>query len=166
MTPGWEGVLKHGVYHFHKKLGVDESVMWGDFFFLEAVGQGPAASVNPRPSEMGAERGSGDQMPASYRFAGNMVRLSSHCSRLREPVAPQPTSLRAERTDTMRPDWASEDEGEGEDRAPRPPLAGKRPSDRRPDEDDDFDDDDEDDDDESEDDEPLELESTASRAPC
>ena len=36
-SPGWEGVLKHGVYHFHKKLGVDESVMWGDFFFLEAV---------------------------------------------------------------------------------------------------------------------------------
>ena len=36
-TPGWEGVLKHGVYHFHKRLGVDESVMWGDFFFLEAV---------------------------------------------------------------------------------------------------------------------------------
>jgi unsaturated chondroitin disaccharide hydrolase len=30
-------VLKHGVYHFHKKLGVDESVAWGDFFFLEAV---------------------------------------------------------------------------------------------------------------------------------
>jgi len=36
-TPGWQGVLKHGVYHFHKKLGVDESVMWGEFFFLEAV---------------------------------------------------------------------------------------------------------------------------------
>jgi unsaturated chondroitin disaccharide hydrolase len=36
-SPGWEGVLKHGVYHFHKKLGVDESVMWGDYFFLEAV---------------------------------------------------------------------------------------------------------------------------------
>jgi len=36
-TPGWEGVLKHGVYHFHKKLGVDESVMWGEFFFLQAV---------------------------------------------------------------------------------------------------------------------------------
>ncbi|WP_148594144.1 glycoside hydrolase family 88 protein [Aquisphaera giovannonii] len=35
--PGWEGILKHGVYHFHKKLGVDESVMWGEFFFLEAV---------------------------------------------------------------------------------------------------------------------------------
>jgi len=36
-TPGWEGSLKHGVYHYHKQLGVDESVMWGDFFFLEAV---------------------------------------------------------------------------------------------------------------------------------
>jgi unsaturated chondroitin disaccharide hydrolase len=36
-TPDWEGVLKHGVYHFPKKLGVDESVMWGEFFFLEAV---------------------------------------------------------------------------------------------------------------------------------
>ncbi len=35
--PAWEGVLKHGVYHYHKQLGVDESVMWGDFFFLEAV---------------------------------------------------------------------------------------------------------------------------------
>ncbi len=37
--PAWEGVLKHGVYHVHKKLGVDESVMWGEFFFLEAVGK-------------------------------------------------------------------------------------------------------------------------------
>lgn len=36
-TPGWEGTLKHGVYHHHKQLGVDESVIWGDFFFLEAV---------------------------------------------------------------------------------------------------------------------------------
>jgi unsaturated chondroitin disaccharide hydrolase len=35
--PECQGVLKHGVYHFHKNLGVDESVMWGDFFFLEAV---------------------------------------------------------------------------------------------------------------------------------
>jgi unsaturated chondroitin disaccharide hydrolase len=35
--PEWEGLLKHGVYHFHKKLGVDESVMWGDFFLLETI---------------------------------------------------------------------------------------------------------------------------------
>jgi unsaturated chondroitin disaccharide hydrolase len=42
--PGWEGILKHGVYHFHKKLGVDESVMWGEYFFLEAVDKTLAAA--------------------------------------------------------------------------------------------------------------------------
>ncbi len=36
-TPGWEGLLKHGIYHGRKDLGVDESVMWGEYFFLEAV---------------------------------------------------------------------------------------------------------------------------------
>jgi len=36
-TPGWEGLLKHGTYHQRKGLGVDESVMWGDYFFLEAL---------------------------------------------------------------------------------------------------------------------------------
>ncbi len=36
-TPGWEGVLKHGIYHRRKDLGVDESTMWGDYFFLEAL---------------------------------------------------------------------------------------------------------------------------------
>lgn len=34
---GWEGILKHGMYHQRKGLGVDESVMWGDYFFLETV---------------------------------------------------------------------------------------------------------------------------------
>jgi unsaturated chondroitin disaccharide hydrolase len=34
---GWEGILKHGVYHIHKKIGVDESVMWGEYFFVEAL---------------------------------------------------------------------------------------------------------------------------------
>jgi unsaturated chondroitin disaccharide hydrolase len=36
-TPGWEGILKHGTYHRRKGLGVDESVIWGDYFFLEAI---------------------------------------------------------------------------------------------------------------------------------
>jgi unsaturated chondroitin disaccharide hydrolase len=35
--PEWEGILQHGLYHYHKKLGVDESVIWGDHFFVEAL---------------------------------------------------------------------------------------------------------------------------------
>jgi unsaturated chondroitin disaccharide hydrolase len=34
---GWEGTLRGGVYHIHKQLGVRESVMWGEFFFVEAL---------------------------------------------------------------------------------------------------------------------------------
>ncbi len=36
-TPGWEGILLHGSYHQRKGLGVDESVMWGEHFFVEAI---------------------------------------------------------------------------------------------------------------------------------
>ncbi|HEY7304293.1 MAG TPA: glycoside hydrolase family 88 protein [Bryobacteraceae bacterium] len=35
--PEWEGVLQGSVYHIHKGLGVGESVMWGEYFFLEAL---------------------------------------------------------------------------------------------------------------------------------
>jgi len=35
--PQCEGILKGGVYHLHKNLGVNESVMWGEYFFLEAL---------------------------------------------------------------------------------------------------------------------------------
>ncbi len=35
--PDWEGILMHGVYHYHRNLGVDESVAWGDHFFVEAL---------------------------------------------------------------------------------------------------------------------------------
>jgi unsaturated chondroitin disaccharide hydrolase len=35
--PDWEGILLHGVYHYHKRLGVDESLAWGDHFFVEAL---------------------------------------------------------------------------------------------------------------------------------
>ncbi len=35
--PNWEGILKRGVYHIHKNLGVDESVMWGEFFYVEML---------------------------------------------------------------------------------------------------------------------------------
>ena len=33
----WEGILKHGIYHARKGIGVDESVMWGEYFFVEAL---------------------------------------------------------------------------------------------------------------------------------
>jgi unsaturated chondroitin disaccharide hydrolase len=35
--PEWEGILRHGVYHYHKGLGVDESVAWGDHFLVEGL---------------------------------------------------------------------------------------------------------------------------------
>jgi len=46
-TPGWEGILKHGVYHTRKNLGLDESVMWGDFFFVEALTKVVTAAKPP-----------------------------------------------------------------------------------------------------------------------
>ena len=35
--PDWEGVVRHGVYRFHERRGVGESLIWGDYYFLEAV---------------------------------------------------------------------------------------------------------------------------------
>ncbi len=43
---GWEGVLRGGVYHIHKNLGVDESVMWGEYFFVEAL-ESALRQMNP-----------------------------------------------------------------------------------------------------------------------
>jgi unsaturated chondroitin disaccharide hydrolase len=36
-NPAYEGILRHGVYHKPMNWGVDESVMWGDYFFMEAL---------------------------------------------------------------------------------------------------------------------------------
>ena len=36
-TAGWEGVLKNGVYHYPRNIGVGESVIWGDYYFAEAL---------------------------------------------------------------------------------------------------------------------------------
>jgi unsaturated chondroitin disaccharide hydrolase len=36
-TPGFEGILNGGVYHIHKNLGVHEAVMFGEYFFVEAL---------------------------------------------------------------------------------------------------------------------------------
>jgi unsaturated chondroitin disaccharide hydrolase len=48
---GWEGVLKHGSYHEAKELGVDESVMWGDYFFLDALDTVTRALDVPAPAD-------------------------------------------------------------------------------------------------------------------
>ncbi len=50
--PNWEGILRRGVYHMHKNLGVDESVMWGEFFFVEALVKALTLLV-PSPSGRG-----------------------------------------------------------------------------------------------------------------
>jgi unsaturated chondroitin disaccharide hydrolase len=49
--PAWEGILKHGVYHIHKKLGVDESVVWGDYFFTRALSQALDLAALPERRE-------------------------------------------------------------------------------------------------------------------
>jgi unsaturated chondroitin disaccharide hydrolase len=36
-TPGWQGIIRHAIYHQRNGLGIDESVMWGDYYFLEAL---------------------------------------------------------------------------------------------------------------------------------
>lgn len=36
-TLGFEGILNGGVYHIHKNLGVHEAVMFGEYFFVEAL---------------------------------------------------------------------------------------------------------------------------------
>ncbi|MFN3309916.1 MAG: glycoside hydrolase family 88 protein [Anaerolineales bacterium] len=35
--PQWEGILRHAIYHLPAGVGVDESTIWGDYFFLEAI---------------------------------------------------------------------------------------------------------------------------------
>jgi unsaturated chondroitin disaccharide hydrolase len=35
--PGQEGVLLHGVYDMPRGVGVDESLVWGDHYFVEAI---------------------------------------------------------------------------------------------------------------------------------
>lgn len=36
-SPTANGVLKHAVYHMPNRIGVDESCIWGDYFYFEAL---------------------------------------------------------------------------------------------------------------------------------
>ena len=38
-TPGWEGILMRGSYHERLNLGVQQSVMWGEYFFVDILDQ-------------------------------------------------------------------------------------------------------------------------------
>jgi unsaturated chondroitin disaccharide hydrolase len=49
-TPGWQGVLRHATYHNDTKLAIDESVMWGDYYFVEAL-ELSARQVQPPHAE-------------------------------------------------------------------------------------------------------------------
>ena len=109
-TPGWEGVLKHGVYHFHKKLGVDESVMWGDFFFLEAMDKVLQAAPAELELPMARAGTSSISVPgpmACYTMAPARTRKTGWASQ-----------AQAARILTMSPDQPSEHEELGEELQP------------------------------------------------
>lgn len=36
---GWEGILRHAIYHRSEGIGVDESIMWGDYYFVDGLSQ-------------------------------------------------------------------------------------------------------------------------------
>ena len=47
--PAGRGSSRHGVYHERRGLGVDESVMWGDYFFVEALDRVLESTREGRP---------------------------------------------------------------------------------------------------------------------
>lgn len=52
-TEGFEGVLNGGVYHIHKGLGVNEAVLFGDYFFIEALSKALKLSMAcPQPKRV------------------------------------------------------------------------------------------------------------------
>lgn len=53
--PEWEGILRHATYHYRNQLGVNESVMWGDYFFVEALDLLDRLEPGPRPDSAAAD---------------------------------------------------------------------------------------------------------------
>jgi unsaturated chondroitin disaccharide hydrolase len=47
--PGWQGILRHATYHHNNKLGIDESVMWGDYYLVEALNLASALDTEATP---------------------------------------------------------------------------------------------------------------------
>jgi unsaturated chondroitin disaccharide hydrolase len=58
---GWDGLVKHATYHLDNDLGVDESVMWGDHYYLEAVHRlFPSRAARPEATDPSASSRSQD----------------------------------------------------------------------------------------------------------
>jgi unsaturated chondroitin disaccharide hydrolase len=66
LTPGFEGILNGGVYHIHKNLGVHEAVMFGEYFFVEALDKALKA-LGRRPTPQSAKPYPEDSLPAWAR---------------------------------------------------------------------------------------------------
>ena len=46
---GWEGILRHATYHYRRGLGVSESVMFGDYYLVEALEMARHLEAGVRP---------------------------------------------------------------------------------------------------------------------
>jgi unsaturated chondroitin disaccharide hydrolase len=55
-TEGWQGILRHATYHHRHGLGVDESVMWGEYYFVEALELASAVPAGGVPDDGTRER--------------------------------------------------------------------------------------------------------------
>ncbi|MDX2033483.1 MAG: glycoside hydrolase family 88 protein [Blastocatellia bacterium] len=66
LTPGFEGILNGGVYHIHKNLGVHEAVLFGEYFFVEALDKALAALDERREPQIVAPYPE-DSLPAAAR---------------------------------------------------------------------------------------------------
>ncbi len=65
-TPGFEGILNGGVYHIHKDLGIHEAVLFGEYFFVEALDKALTA-LDKRPLPPIVTAYPEDSLPASAR---------------------------------------------------------------------------------------------------
>lgn len=43
-----DGILKHGCFHVPKKIGVDEGLIWGDYYFMEALTKSSGVSQDSK----------------------------------------------------------------------------------------------------------------------
>lgn len=92
-TPGFEGILNGGVYHIHKKLGVHEAVLFGEYFFVEALDKAlKALSQEPAPRTVTPYPE--DSLPASARQWQDGPTEESMPAPTEEPQGKIPTEVK------------------------------------------------------------------------